>query len=270
MTKQLRANDGVQLHVAQLGDPEAEKTLVIVHGYGEHGGRYLERAKTFVDAGYRVLIPDVRGHGQSGGPRGYVTHFSQYHDDLMTVLRETADATDLHVLGHSHGALIVASLLLTHETTISRVALTSPFFGLEIQAPRWKLVGAKALSKFLPRVSLPTEIDPSFVSHDANVVAAYTTDPLNHHVANARWFMEAQATQAACLRNAGRLKVPTLVMQAGDDKIASPAATERWAQAAPPDLTTFEMIDGAYHELLFEIAGQQHADRVLNWFESGE
>jgi alpha-beta hydrolase superfamily lysophospholipase len=266
MTETLTARDGTRLHLETLGDAGARRTLVIVHGYGEHGGRYLERAKTFADAGFRVLVPDVRGHGRSGGPRGHVMAFEQYLDDLDAVVaRSTSD--ELYLFGHSHGGLITATWLLRRSRPVEAAALSSPFFGLAHKPPRWKTVAGRALSRVLPKFSMPSEIDPAVVSHDPAVVAAYATDPLNHKVANSRWFTEAQTAQAQALRDAPGLSIPTLVMQAGDDRLVTEAASRAWARAAPASMVRYECIDGAFHELLFEPNGQEHADRILRWFE---
>ena len=269
-TTTLAASDGTSLVARDLGAADASRTLVIVHGYGEHGGRYLARARTFVDAGYRVVIPDVRGHGRSGGPRGHVDRFDRYLDDLAIVV-DAAAPKRLSLLGHSHGGLIVAAALTAGRTYgADRVGLSSPFLGLGLNPPAWKVKAAALLSKLGPRVSLPSEIKPSDVSRDPAVVAAYSTDPLNHHVNNARWYTEAMAAIDRCFERAAAVTVPTLVMQAGADKLVSPAAARRWADAAPATLVRYEEVAGAYHELLFEPDGQRHADRLLRWFEHEE
>lgn len=261
----LDAVDGTRLHLLELGDADAERTLVIVHGYGEHGGRYTERAALFVEAGYRVLIPDVRGHGQSEGQRGYVSAFPRYLDDLSLIIAEVAEGSELHLFGHSHGGLIVGSWLGERRTRASRAVLSSPYFGLGLKPPAWKEVAAQVLGRAVPRLSLPTEIDPEHVSRDPKTVEAYRTDPLNHSVVNARWHLEATAAQERAIASAGEVDIPVLVLQAGDDKIVSAAATRRWCAAAP-DHVQYEEIVGAYHELFFEPDGQDHAQRVLDWF----
>lgn len=266
-TRTLDAADGTALHLLELGDADAAKTLLIVHGYGEHGGRYAERAKLFVAAGYRVLIPDLRGHGRSGGRRGHVMSFSEYLDDVARVIAEVAEGSQLFLFGHSNGGLIAASWLLERPSRVVRAALSSPFFGLGLKPPAWKEVAGRVLGKYLPKISLPNEIDPKHVSHDPAVVQDYRTDPLNHSVANARWYVEALAAQERALSAAPRVSVPLLVLQAGDDKLVAPAATRRWCDAAPESVE-YEEIAGAYHELFFELEGETHAQRVLDWFES--
>lgn len=263
------SSDGLRLHAYDHGNPDASKTLVIEHGYGEHGGRYHHHAQRFVDAGYRVLVPDVRGHGHSEGRRGHTLQFSLYLEDLDLLaehIRTPREATGL--LGHSNGGLIVVSRTLVEPTFFSCSAVTSPMLGLSIDAPRWKLFGARLLSKIAPKASLPTEIDPKLLSHDPKVVAAYENDPLGHKVNNARWFTEAMDAIEDAFRNAGRVNLPMLVLQSGDDRIVSAEATRQWVGAAPAEFVAYEEIPDAFHELLFEIDGDTHAARLLEFFES--
>lgn len=265
-SRPIASRDGTRLHLTEMGDADAARTLVVIHGYGEHGGRYIERMKTFTDAGYRVLIPDMRGHGQSEGARGHVMRWSDYVDDVRAVFGEVAtDASSTGVLGHSNGGLIVAASILAGATPVAAAALSSPLLGISVVPPKWKLVGAKVLSRFAPKVSLPSEIDPEVVSHDPDVVATYRTDPHNHHVNNARWYTEAVATMDDAHARAHTIDLPLLVMQAGDDRLVSARASAAFADRVPD--AVYEEIAGAYHELLFEPDGQRHADRLLAWFD---
>lgn len=265
VSRYLRASDGARLFVREFGAIDAERTVVLVHGYGEHGGRYTHSLGPLLQRGFRVLVPDVRGHGRSDGQRGHVLRFSSYLDDLAAVLREVrtpAPATAL--LGHSHGGLIVLRALLEGRTHAACVAVSSPLLGIAVQPPAWKETAGRLLSRALPKVSLPTEIEAEWVSHDPQVVAAYTSDPLNHHVVNARWYTEALAAMAFCFERAADRSVPVLVRQAGDDKLVDAAAAERWARAAG---ATFELVPGAYHELMFEPDGATHAERFASWID---
>lgn len=260
------ARDGSHLFVCELGDPHADRTLVVVHGYGEHGGRYLDRMQRFAAAGYRVLIPDVRGHGRSDGPRGHVMTFSTYVNDLQAVLKHVETPPERTAMfGHSHGGLIVGRYLTMGGDDIAAAALSSPLFGLAIQAPAWKTTAGRILSRVAPRVSLPSEIAAEDVSSNPDTVRDYATDPLVHHVVNARWFTEAMLHIDAAFDGASAVTVPTLVMQAGDDRLVDADASRRWADRCPT--ATYELVEGAYHELLFERDGAVHADRIAAFFD---
>lgn len=263
-----QSHDGLRLHAYDHGDVDASKTLVIEHGYGEHGGRYHERAQLFVDAGYRVLVPDVRGHGQSEGVRGYVPEFSHYIEDmdqLAEQIQTPRSATGL--LGHSNGGLIVLRRSLLIPTFFAASAVTSPLLGLSIEAPKWKLIGARILSRLAPTFNLPTEIDPNVLSHDPDVVRDYEHDPLGHKVNNPRWFTEAMRTIEQVFCDAGSVTLPIFIMQGGDDRLVSAEATRQWAGAAPSEYVSYTEIPGAFHELMFEVDGEAYTKTILAYFE---
>jgi alpha-beta hydrolase superfamily lysophospholipase len=261
------ARDGRRLFVREYGAPDAGRTLVLVHGYGEHGGRYEHRLGPFIEAGFRIVVPDVRGHGRSDGRRGHVLRFEQYLDDLERVFEVVKTPAARTVLfGHSHGGLIAARYTLSHPGAVAALGLSSPFFGLAVKAPAWKIGAGRLLSRVLPTVSLPTEIESKWVSHDPGVVAAYDADPLNHHVVNTRWFTEAMKSIEVVHRLAPSMTTSTLVVQAGDDKLVEVAASRSWAAAVPGAI--YEEVPEAFHELWFEPDGARHAARFCEFFDA--
>lgn len=264
----LTSSDGLRLHVYDLQPSDYTRTLVLVHGYGEHAGRYFERARVFTDAGYRVLMPDVRGHGLSEGPRGHVLEYERYLDDLNRVaaLVET-DEAHTALMGHSHGGLIAVSRAICEHPFFGACVLSSPFLGLAIKAPAIKLTLGRVMSRIIPRLSLPSEIRPEHLSHVPEVVEAYKKDKLNHHVVNSRWFTEAMDQIDHVFRHATDIHTPMLVMHSEEDLIADPAASESFAGAAPAAYVRFEKVPGAYHEFLFEADGDKHARRIADWLD---
>lgn len=258
------APDNTELHIWHAGDPSAEKTLLLIHGYGEYGGRYTDYLRPLLDRGFRVILPDVRGHGLSGGARGHVLRYSIYHDDLLALISALElDINDIAVLGHSHGGLIVASALARGLISPRAAVLSSPLMAVGVRAPAWKITLGRLVSKAVPKLSMPGEITPQFLTNDPAAVERYLSDPLIHHVANARWFTEMEAETAETLKRASAIDVPLLVMQAGADRIVSPEATRRFAEKVPGVI--YEEIEGALHELLFELEGPERMERIVDW-----
>lgn len=265
----LRAGDGTKIHLLELGAEDAKKSLLVIHGYGEHGGRYIERMQPIADAGYRVLIPDLRGHGRSEGKRGHVLRFEEYADDVSLFLDQLQTPASCNaILGHSNGGLIALKWLLHNRKSVGAAVVTSPFLGIALDAPAWKIWAGKILSRLVPTLSLPSEIDSADVSHDPEVVAQYDSDPLVHHVINARWYTEAMAAIDEVFVRASKLDTPLLVIQAGDDRIADASATRRWVGSAPSEHVTYEEAEGLFHEVLFETTGAQYRDRILEYIDS--
>jgi alpha-beta hydrolase superfamily lysophospholipase len=266
-TREVATPTGGRLFVTTVVPAEHTRDLMIVHGYGEHGGRYIERAHLFAEHGFRVTIPDMRGHGRSAGQRGYVRCFGDYVADVRFLFdRLHADPTRTALLGHSNGGLIAAGYLADAPGHVCCGVLTSPLLGIAVDPPAWKKQAGHILSRVLPVVSLPSEIRPEWLSHDAHVVSDYRSDPLNHHVNNARWYTEALRMIERVFERGASISLPLLVLQAGDDRLVSPAAARRWA-SLPPN-ATYEEVAGAYHELLFETDGPQHAQRILSFLDA--
>ncbi|RLE27230.1 alpha/beta hydrolase [Candidatus Acetothermia bacterium] len=253
---------------ARFWAPERAKgTLAIVHGYGEHSGRYRDFSAWLAGRGWRVVACDLPGHGRSPGRRGHIRRFSDYLAAVEATLAAAGGAAPVFLLGHSLGGLIAASYLELEPRAASGLILSSPFFGLALPVPAWKRALAGMLSRLWPAASLPSRIRPEDLSHDPKVVEAYRRDPLVHRVATARWFSEVLAAQAAALRDAPKLQVPVLIVQGEEDRLAQVAATRAFAAACgSPDLT-LKLYGGLYHETLNELGRERVWGDVLDWLE---
>ena len=250
--------------------PETPRGAVaIVHGYGEHSGRYRDFSAWLSERGWLVAACDLPGHGNSPGRRGHIRSFFDYLaavDALLAEVRRAAPAL-VFLLGHSLGGLIAARYLEQGPQAVAGLILSSPFFGLALPVPAWKRALARGLSRLWPALSLPSGIKPEDLSHDPQVVKAYRGDPLVHRVATARWFTEISAAQAAVLREAHRISVPVLIIQGGEDRLTEVAATRRFAaRCGTPDLT-LRLYAGFYHETLNELGKARVWQGLLSWLE---
>lgn len=257
-------DDGLRLHVRVLGADDAPRTLVAIHGYGEHGGRYVERLTPLAHEGWRVLLIDVRGHGRSGGPRGYVSRFEAYLRDVDALRAHFAlEPSQTALFAHSHGGLIAIRYLQTRPNAFAAAFLSSPLLGIAVQAPAWKERAGILLSRLVPRVSLPGEIEAEWVCRDPDVVRRYTTDPLNHHVVNARWYTEAVDAMAAAFAGPAP-EIPTRIAQAGADRLVSVEKSRAWAASKGVPI---DVLPDHYHELLFEPDGAERVAELRAHFE---
>ncbi len=268
----LVAGDGEALHrCSWLPDEEPAAVLAVVHGYGEHGGRYRYLVDAVVPLGYAIHVFDLRGHGRSPGVRGHIERFSQYVDDARlfadTVAAEQP-GVPLFLLGHSLGGLIATACAEARPDGLAGLILSSPFLRVRLPVSGAKRAAAKVLSLVAPARDIGNSIPAEELSHEPEVVAAYTSDPLNHHVATARWAAEVLAAQSAALSAAGRLRLPLLVLYAGADTIADPAASrELFAAAASAD-KTLRCYEGYYHELFNEVGRDAVFADLGAWLEA--
>lgn len=258
---QLTSQDGLSLYyeVTPARDPAA--VAVLVHGFGEHSGRYEALCAELQGWGITTYRFDYRGHGRAEGKRGHALNFNEFVGDLdaISALAAQDSPTLPHLLlAHSHGGLIALHALARPQEASpcrwSAAVLSSPFFGIALPVPAWKRALGKGVSRLIPTLQIPTEISPDLVSHDPEVVAAYKSDPLMSYVASARWFTEVLAAHARAPALAQQVTLPLLVQAAGDDKIVSLDATRVVFGHLGGAEKRLLVYDHLYHELWFERA----------------
>jgi acylglycerol lipase len=248
--------------------PAPDAVIAVVHGYGDHGGRYTWFGEDMAARGHAVYVYDLRGHGQSTGTRGQVKRFDEYLDDtavfLDEVRRRQPDAP-LFLLGHSMGGLIVARFAEERAPDVRAVILSSPFLQLAEAVPPSRVVAVTGLAKVWPNKDIGNTVQAAQLSHDQSVVDAYVTDPLVHHVAPARWAVETLQAQDAAMAGAGRISQPLLVLYGTEDQVVDVAFIEAlFAQASSED-KTIERYRGFYHECFNEAGREQVFQDLAAW-----
>jgi alpha-beta hydrolase superfamily lysophospholipase len=230
--------------------------VVITHGYAEHCGRYHELAHVIVNAGWTAISYDVRGHGRSPGPRGYIDRFQTYLDDLAAVhafARTLVPASAPTVLlGHSHGGLITLRALAGDRPPVAVAAIiSSPFLGLKLPVPRIQLVLARIASVIAPKLAQPNGLRVEDFTHDPAIRAATAADPDCFQIARARWFTEALDAQHYVAAHASRIAIPTTWLIGADDAITDAAQSRRVAGSVAG--AQVHELAGFFHEVFNEV-----------------
>jgi alpha-beta hydrolase superfamily lysophospholipase len=264
----LTAPRGIGLHLehfAPRGTPRS--VLVTVHGYAAHAGLYRQVGATFAAAGIATTAFDCRGHGRSTGRRGHCRRFTDYVDDLELVVaaaRAAHPELPWGLLGHSHGALIALEAVLAGRLRPDRLVMAAPYLALTMKVPAWKLALAPLISLLWPSLAMASGIPAEDVSRNPEAVERQRTDPLIHHVATSRWFLEARGAQARARAAAAGLATPTLMLIAGRDRIVDNTAAEDFALAAAP-VTTVRRYEHLFHELLVEPEWPEVLADISHW-----
>lgn len=248
------AADGTRLFCRDWLLPGATAAVQMVHGLGEHGGRYAALAQLFNEAGLSVRICDHRGHGNSGGRQGSLIQ----PDDLLRDLKQSFDDFSRRTLctpllfGHSMGGLVAARFATGGFSPVRALALSSPALALDLAG--WQQVLLKLSTAIAPGLALPTALPASRISHDPHQVQAYRQDPLNHGKISARMlnFMLDAMRQVA--RDAVQFTRPVLLQVAGDDAFVAPRGSRAFFDALPGPRKTLHWYDAAYHEIFNEEA----------------
>jgi alpha-beta hydrolase superfamily lysophospholipase len=247
------------------GDPRA--VVALVHGLGEHSGRYEHVASRFTAAGIAVRALDLRGHGRSPGPRG-ATRFEPAVADLEALVRRCEErGAPVFVYGHSLGALI-AALWLVREPAPPVAGAVLSAIGLHsaLREQALKVRAARVLGRVLPKVRVKSGIDPATLSRDPAVVEAYRNDTLVHEIASLGFGLDALEAIDAIAAGAPRLAVPLLVIHGGEDQLAY-ASGARELSGLAPSVTTLHVYDGLFHEIHNEPERERVLGDVLAWIE---
>lgn len=262
------ADDGTKLFVRRYAPDEGEagRTLVIVHGASEHGGRYRHVAAEFVERGWNVVAGDLRGHGRSGGPRTHIAHFGRYVGDVLSVLDHLElGPQQTALLGHSMGGLVCIRLAQLHPRRVSCLVALSPLLGVKVEIPRTTLAVGKMLSLVVPRWRFRSRIAPEQTTRNRDVLAERINDPLIHRSVTAGWFFQMKRALRAAWRDAHQLTLPLLVMQAGQDHIVDPAAAGPWLETSGSGDVTYRCLSDSLHELLNEPEWRGTAADIADW-----
>ncbi|MEO7241970.1 MAG: lysophospholipase [Variovorax sp.] len=251
----------------------ARAQVLMVHGLGEHSGRYAHVAARLCQRGFAVRGYDHHGHGRSSGGRGGITGPMHLVDDLARVVDATrALVPDIPVilLGHSLGGLVCASLVAHRMAdavhTVDALVLLSPLLGTELSGLQRLLLAV--VPRLAPDLRVGNGVDVAFLSHDTAVVQAYRQDPLIHDRISGRLARFITDQTAFVQAAAPRWNLPTLVLYAGDDRIVSPTATRAFAVAVPGDVATAICFDTLYHEIFNELDAEPVFAHLIDWLDA--
>lgn len=261
-TTTLATADGLTLHLRRWPAASAAPrgSVVLVHGLGEHAGRYVHVAEHLAARGFHVVGHDHRGHGRSGGPKGGLAAADDLLRDLAGVIDDTRarQPGTLLLLGHSLGGLIAARFVAeglqpspaAWRRPVDRLVLSSPALDPGMNAVQ-KLMLAVA-GPLLPTLSAGNGLKPSWISRDPGVVQAYKNDPLVHDRITPRLARFIVDGGRFVLERAPRWTVPTLLMWAGSDRCVAPRGSAAFAAAAPAAVVTSREFQPLYHEIFNE------------------
>ncbi len=269
----LSSEDGLALFVRDWEHSNAKEKIgvVIVHGLGEHSGRYSHIARFFYRLGYQVRCFDQRGHGQSEGRRGDSQHHQSHINDLEVVINDFNQQLDQAclVFAHSMGGLFACHFALRAGHQLSGLILSSP--ALAVKISRFQRYLFTLASKLFPHVGVGHGTNGRYLSHDDEVVYAYQNDPLVHAKISAALFQSMLNSMNYVHQHHHQLKVPLLLLIAGDDQVVDPKGIEQFAQQLDHRLTAASVrtiiYPNFYHEIFNELDAVQAFDDLRTWLD---
>ena len=229
--------------------------LVVVHGFGEHSGRYLNLVDYFLPRGYGVYAVDLRGHGRSEGLRGYSDHFANFVADLESfgkIVRDFHPAVPGFLLGHSTGGTIAAAYSIAYPNRFRGMVLSGALLSPPDDVPALTIFAARLLSRLAPKTGL-YRLDANLISRDKRVVDAYVSDPLVYWgKVQARMGVELMDAMADIRRRVSEISLPVLILHGGADRLSDPEGSRRvFGGVSSPD-KTIKLYPGLFHEIFNE------------------
>lgn len=242
---------------------EAWASMLLVHGLGEHCGRYEHVGTQLAAAGIDTFAFDLRGFGASGGARASVDRWSQLHDDVeerLVAIRTLAPGRPLVLYGHSLGGLIVLGYVLDGRSRPDLVVLSAPAIGARV--PLWQRAVVGSLRRVSPGVALDNRIPTTDLCWDPTVQSRYVSDPLNQPKTTVRFAHAAFAEQRRVTGALDRLSIPTFVIHGGEDRLVP---TESSAALEGRPGVTRRVFPGLRHETHNEADGPKVIAEVIGW-----
>ncbi|MFN0014905.1 MAG: lysophospholipase [Saprospiraceae bacterium] len=260
--------EGIPIHAAHWPEKKPWAAITLVHGQGEHIGRYDHVGCWFNDRGVAVLGYDHQGYGQSGGKRGHAKGLNVLLDDIVQAVGQTQERyPNAHhfLYGHSMGGNLVLNYLLRRRPTgLTGIVATAPWIRLAFPAPMLKILAGRLLSRLTPSLCLPNDLAVHFLSRDPAVVEAYQNDPLVHNRLSVAAGIQLLDGAIWLDSYSGETPLPLLLHHGSSDRITSAAATRELAERLS-NKAVFRQWPGLYHEIHNEPEQEQVFQATLDW-----
>lgn len=244
--------------------------ILLVHGLGEHAGRHDALAQRLNRWGFQVRGYDQYGHGESGGVRGGLPSDERLLEDLADLVaatrRRLPEGTPLLLLGHSMGGLVAASFVARRLAPVDGLVLSSPALAVRLNPVQRALLAI--VPRIAPNLTLGNGLDPRFLSHDPDVVAAYRSDPRVHDRICGRLARFLAEEGQRVLAQAPHWEVPTLLLYAGQDRMVDPAGSDALAARAPGQVLSARRFDDLYHEIFNERDAEPVFQVLQAWLQA--
>lgn len=265
-----KAFDGLSLYFQSWQTEQNQKGVIcLVHGLGEHCGRYEHWATLLNQAGYSVLTYDLRGHGKSGGIRGHISSFNEYLNDTDLLLKEAEarfPGSPHFLYGHSLGALILSNYVLLRKPQLTGVIITALSTKTALQEQKGKIILAKVLGSIAPKIAMNSGLDPLTISRDLVVVSKYKSDPMVHSQVSLGFGKSSIDAIEWIIQHASEWTLPVLIMHGEKDSLGYVEGSREFASKIKGDCT-LKIWPGLFHEVHNEPEKEEVFEFLLKWLD---
>ena len=249
-----------------------DRVMVLVHGFGEHSGRYEDFGAWFASHGIAVHAFDQAGHGRSDGRRGHVRRFDDFLDDLAVFVRAVQSehpALPCAITGHSMGGLIVAAFARERDPDVDCFITSGPLLAFGPGAGGAKMRLARLMARFWPTFTSDAGIAPDALSRDPEVGRKYLSDPLVHSDASAALGVALQEGVARTAGGGAALRRPILMLHGGADPLCQPAGSEAFFAGVTDERSALQIYPDLLHEIFNEPEREIVYQDIFDWWTQG-
>lgn len=270
---EFQAQDGQVLYVRGWEpDGKPKGVVLLVHGLGDHSGRFAHVGAAFTRAGYALIGFDLRGHGRTAGPRGYAPSFKAIIQDIGSFFdfarARYSAAVPYFQYGHSLGGLLTVAYHLYAKPDVAGVMVSAPAFASPLVEQKGKVMMVKVLSSLLPKMIIDTGLDANTISRDPKVVQAYTADPLVHEKTSLSFGKAGLDAIDFAFKRAGEFQAPFLIMHGTSDRLTYPRGSQDFIRRVSSKDATFKPWEGLYHEIHNEPEQAQVIQTMIDWMDA--
>ncbi len=245
--------------------------VIMVHGWGEHSGRYENFCEYMASKGNIVYTIDLRGHGYSAGQRGHIDHWDDYLYDiyiLTDIIQERHKSSKMVLMGHSMGGLTAVSYAMKFpQTKLASLVLCSPALGVTLKVNPVKIVAGNLMSSILPRLSLTNKISIDALTKNPTRAANLSADPLLHRKVSARWYTEFNRVIDGVMRDANIFEMPVFLLHSEGDQVTSCLMSQEFYNSLPSVTKKIYIHQGNEHNLLDIVEYGKIYKFIVDWIK---
>lgn len=256
---------------AHFPKTDVKASIIVLHGLGEHSGRYDNVVNYLVPQGYAIYGFDLLGHGRSDGKREFVHQYEDF-TEILTIYKHKVKSwlpgKPLFLLGHSMGGLIATEYLIDHSPDFDGAIISAPLITIPDNISKFTIISGKILSAIAPTVGI-TEINPKDISRDQKVVNEYINDPLVFQgKTTARLSVELLKAIMRVNDEVNKIAVPFIVLQGSEDRLVNPQGAQMLHEKAGSQDKTIRIYQGLYHEVFNEPEREEVLADVIDWLNA--
>jgi alpha-beta hydrolase superfamily lysophospholipase len=241
-------------------------SVVIVHGLGEHSGRYVHVGRYFSEAGFRTIAFDLRGHGRSPGQPAFVKRYIELASDVDCIVKRFSEGPTF-LFGHSLGGQLVLWTAQHFRLMVVGLIVSAPWLALAFAPPRWQLFVAQKVNGLIPSLRFSTRIRSATLSRDQAHLDSLEDLDLLHKFSTVRLYLEA-ANAASEIMRTPLIDRPILFAYGDADGVTSWKVAEDYFERLRAPSKTFKTYPGLLHELHNETEREQVLADYVKWMKS--